>query len=305
VRADLLHVIVPSFNIRRFKSHGVNMRRFAREMREAGVCLHIVECAFGDIPFEFDDIEGVDHIGLYAQGPVWNKERLINIGISRLPRNWKYVAWVDGDITFMNAEWAAETVYALQHYSFVQPWSHCYDLGPSGEHLDLHHSFGRQWIEEEATIDKMGKGYRFAHPGYAWAATRATLEAVGGLVDTAVLGAADHHMALAIVGKAHLSFPGGISDGYKAPILLWQERIKRHGLTLGYVGGSVQHHYHGSKEHRRYVSRWGILERHKFDPKEDMKSNTSGLWELTGNKPALAKDMMAYYAGRNEDHTVL
>jgi hypothetical protein len=306
MRSDLLHVITPSFNIRRFKSHGINMRRFAQHMLESGVRLHIIESAFGDIPFALDDIEGVDHIGVYGQTPVWNKERLINIAISRLPRDWKYVAWIDGDIEFMNPDWAEETVYALQHYGFVQPWEHCYDLGPKGEHIDLHHSFGRQWIKAPDTIDKMGKGYTFAHPGYAWAATRQALEGVGGLLDTAALGAADHHMALALVGKAHLSVPGKISEGYKAPIMNWMRRAEQHiAGGLGYIGGTISHKFHGAKKDRAYVSRWDILVKHAFDPATDLKVNTAGLYELTGNKPALKRDMMAYFADRNEDATVL
>ena len=262
---------------------------------------------YGDAPPVYAGLPGVTHHHLQAKTVVWVKEALINAAIARLPRGWKNVAWIDGDLQFASPGWAAETVYALQHYDFVQPWEHCYDLGPFGEHLELHHSFGRQWIKEPETCARMGaSGYRFAHPGYAWAATRAALEATGGLIDTAPLGAADHHMALALIGRAALSVPGTMTEGYRRPILDWQDRAARHVAgNLGYVPGTIRHQFHGAKAGRAYVSRWDILARHGFDPGVDLKRNTSGLPELAGNKPALRRDIMAYFADRGEDATVI
>lgn len=307
MRSDLLHVVVPVFNPRRFKSHARNTARFLEHMIQSGVRLTVAECTYGDAAPVFAHVPGINHIHVQAKTVVWVKECLLNLAIARLPRDWKHVAWIDADLTFQQRDWAAETVYALQHYDFVQPWEHCYDLGPTGEHMELHHSFCRQWIKEPQTVGQMGKsGYRFAHPGYAWAATRHALESVGGLIETACLGAADHHQALAMVGKAKLSIPGGMTEGYARPILQWQDRVSQHvNGNIGYVGGTISHAYHGQKASRAYISRWDILKRHAFDPATDLKRNTSGVWELTGNKPGLRRDIMAYFADRAEDHTTI
>ncbi len=305
MRADLLHVIVPFFNPRRYRSHALNCARFIRHMLDHGVQVHVAECTYGDEPPFFAGVPGIEHHHFQAKTVIWEKEALINAAIARLPRDWKYVAWIDGDIEFTNGRWPEQTLYALQHFDFVQPWEHCYDLGAHGEHLELHHSFGRQWIKEPDTCDKLGgDGYRFAHPGYAWAATRSALEATGGLIETAALGAGDHHMALAMIGKAEISIPGGMSEGYRKPILDWQARAQRHLVgNVGYVGGTIRHAYHGEKAGRSYISRWDILKKHGFDPAADLKRNTSGLLELAGNKPELRRDVMAYFASRDEDRT--
>ena len=304
MRADLLHVVVPFFNPRRYQSHMLNGARFLRHMLDSGVQVHVAECTYGDAPAVYAGIPGITHHHFQAKTVCWEKEALINAAIARLPRSWKYVAWVDGDIEFQNRAWAEQTVYALQHYDFVQPWEHCYDLGAHGEHLELHHSFGRQWIKDPASCGRLAGYGTFAHPGYAWAATRSALEATGGLIETAVLGAADHHMALAMIGKADISLPGDISEGYRRPIMDWQARAQRHLVgNVGYVGGTIHHAYHGTKAGRAYVSRWDILKKHAFDPTTDLKRNTSGILELTGNKPELRRDVMAYFASRAEDQT--
>lgn len=302
MRADLLHVVTAISNPVRWASRIALFEQFAKHMLDSGVQLHVVECAYGDEPYQIPDIPGVNHIRVTAKTHVWLKENLLNIGISRLPRDWKYVAWIDADITFRKLGWAAETVHALQHFDFVQPWEHCYDLGPNDEHIQVHNSFGRQWVKEPITCSKMGKGYTFAHPGYAWAATRHALESVGGLLEHAICGAGDHHMALALIGKAHLSIPSGLPATYGKPILAWEARAQQHITgNIGYIPCTIEHGWHGDKSRRFYIDRWGILGRNAYDPETDIKRNTSGVLELAGNKPQLKRDLWTYFRARNED----
>jgi hypothetical protein len=146
----------------------------------------------------------------------------------------------------------------------------------------------------------------FAHPGYAWAATRQALEHVGGLIESAALGAADHHMALALVGRVERSIPAGVTEGYRRPLLRWQGRAERHiGRNIGALPGTIEHAWHGAKHRRRYVERWGVLTKHGFDPDEDLKRNTWGVLELAGNKPELKRDIDAYFRARDEDSNYL
>jgi hypothetical protein len=302
----LLHVVTVIANPVRWKSRLALYDRFEQHMLQSGVRLTTVECAFGDEDHALAVRPGVEHVKVWAKSHVWLKESLINLGLSRLPRDWRYVAWIDADITFRRADWAAATLHALQHFDLIQPWEHCYDLGPSGEHMALHCSFGRQWIRDPVTTGKLGKGYTFAHPGYAWAATRTAIEHLGGLIDHAVCGAADHHMALALVGKAAVSLPGHIHANYAKPVLGWQERAARHICgNVGYIPGTIEHGWHGSKDARRYIDRWSILTRHSFDPDRDIKRNAAGVIELAGNKPELKRDLWRYFQQRNEDANTL
>jgi len=303
VRADLLHVVTCIANPIRWASRIALFHRFAAHVLAAGAHLTVVECAYGDRPFACDAVAGAAHIGVRARTMLWVKENLLNIGIARLPQDWKYVAWIDADITFRHPDWAAETVHALQLYDIVQPWSDCYDLGPNGEHLQAYRSFCRQYVDNRPLGPNC---YPFAHPGYAWAATRQALEHVGGLIDTAVLGAADHHMAMALAARVRESVPGQISDGYLRPLLQWQGRAQQHiAGNIGYVPGTVEHSWHGAKERRAYIDRWNILVRNQFDPALDLKRNVWGMWELAGNKPRLRREIDAYFHARNEDANTL
>lgn len=301
-----LHVVTAITNPMRWQSRTKLFREFERHMLDSGVQLHVIEAAYGEIPHMLEPSHpSVNHIKRRVRTPVWSKECLINLAIQQLPDDWKYVAWIDADILFRHPRWAEETVYALQHHHVVQPWSTCYDLGPHGEHVQLHRSFCRQWVHEPHCIGKKGP-YTFAHPGYAWAATRQAMEWLGGLVETAAFGAGDHHMALALVGKSATSFPGGVTEGYKKPILAWEKRAEQFlARGIHYVEATIEHAWHGRKQDRKYVDRWSIPVKHGFDPETDLKRNVHGVLEFAGNKPGLIADMHAYNRSRNEDGNLL
>jgi len=303
MRADLLHVVTAIANPLRWMSRIRLFRDFAEHMRDSGVHLTVVECAYGDRPHELAGTPGVTHVPVRARTLVWTKENLLNIGLSRLPADWKYAAWIDADIAFRRCDWAAETVHALQTWDVVQPWTDCYDLGPNGEHVAVHRSFCRIWQDG----GEVGGGYgTFAHPGYAWAATRQALEHLGGLIETAALGAADHHMALALTGHVERSIPASLTGAYAAPLRRWERRAMQHiAGNIGAIGGTIEHFWHGEKRLRRYIERWDVLSGHSFDPDEDLKRNVWGVLELAGNKPGLARSIEAYFRQRREDSNTL
>ncbi len=182
---DPLHVVTAIANPIRWQSRTRLYRQFEEHMLDSGVHLTVVECAYGDCPHEFADNPHITHVPVRARSLLWTKENLLNIGLGRLPQDWRHAAWIDADITFRRCDWASETVHALQQYDVVQPWSDCYDLGPNDEHLQVHRSFCRL-AHEGAPI--ASNNYTFAHPGYAWAATRRALTLLGGLIETASAG---------------------------------------------------------------------------------------------------------------------
>ena len=300
---DTLDVVTAIANPIRWQSRARLYRQFEEQMLDSGVRLTVVECAYGDRPFELADNPHITHVPVRARSLLWVKENLLNIGLGRLKQDWHYAAWIDADIIFRRSDWATETVHTLQQYDVVQPWSDCYDLGPNDEHLQVHRSFCRL-AHEGAPI--ASSNYTFAHPGYAWAATRRALTLLGGLIETAALGAADHHMALALVDRVRESVPGGISDGYMRPLLRWQDRARQHiAGNIGYVPGSIEHIWHGAKTKRAYIDRWSTLTRNDFDPEQDLIRNTWGVLELAGNRPQLRLDIDRYFRARDEDSNSL
>jgi hypothetical protein len=306
-RAHELYVVAVVSNPVRWNSRNRLYREFAQHVLDSGAKLLTVECAFGDRPFELNDQPHVQHVGVRASGAalVWSKENMANIGISRLPPEAQYIATLDADIRFHRPDWASETVEMLQHFPVLQPWSDCYDTGPIGEHLELHRSFCRLYHERQPIVQGPHAGktpYRFAHPGFAWAYTRQALDQVGGLIETAALGAADHHMALALIGRVDESIPGQMSEGYKKPLHVWQQRAVTHiARNISFVPGTITHNFHGAKKKRYYVDRWNTLIKHGFDPATDLRRNSYGVFELALNKPELRHDIFRYFTSRNED----
>ena len=304
---ELLHVVTVMSNPIRWGSRLKLYQAFEEHMLDSGVRLTTVEVSFGDREAELANPH-VHHVKLRADGHAlaWHKENALNIGISRLPAAAKYIATLDADIEFRRKDWAEASVQALQHYHVIQPWADCYDLGPNGEHLDHHKSFcgliyHKQPIAQGPNVSK--SPYRFGHPGYAWAYTRQALEWTGGLIETAVLGAADHHMATALIGRVRDSVPRDLQPTpYTAPLERWEARAVKHiAGNIGHIGGTIEHGFHGPKAARFYVDRWSIVSKHGFDPDVDLKRNTHGLLELAGNKPGLRHDIDLYFRSRRED----
>lgn len=280
---------------------------FEKHMIESGVKLTTVECALGQRPFELSN-PAVNHVKVRHKTLPWNKENLINLGVAAALKSdpsAEYLCWNDADIEFLDPQWAVKTVHALQQYAIIQPWSDAYDLGPGGRHNHMahHQSFCYRWWNHQLTDNK---AYDVAHPGYSWAIRREAFEEVGGLIETAALGAGDRHMSLALIGEVLKQIAPGISDAYKRPLLQWQAlALKYINKNIGFVPGTINHFFHGRKVDRQYWSRWQILVRNQFDPSTDLKKNAYGVIELAGNKPRLAHDLDHYLRQRAEDGNVI
>jgi glycosyltransferase involved in cell wall biosynthesis len=228
---------------------------------------------------------------------IWIKESLVNLAVNRLPVDWKYVAWVDADITFLNKSWVTETVRALQNNDVVQLFQTAVNLGPAGESMKIDKSFGYMHTDSGTQLTKNDR-YGFWHPGYAWAVSRRAWDTMGGLVDWAILGSGDRHMAMAWIGRVDMSYPGNIHPNYKAMLKEYQLLCK--GFRLSYVPGTILHHWHGSLDNRRYRERWDIITKNNFDPFEDLDT-TGECVRLSTSGLRLEKEIYNYFLERKED----
>lgn len=293
------YVVTMVSNPERFASRGRLYCKFRQHMQDTGVSLLTAEIAFGGRPHEHD---GDGMIRLRSDHQLWHKENALNIAISRLPDDWRYVAWIDADVHFLRPDWATETIEQLQHFQVVQMFQQAIDLGPECEALATHQGFVHCWRAGR----RRGKDYTFWHPGYAWAARREAIDSLGGLIDWGILGAGDHHMALALIGSVQDSLPGETLARYNRKCRLWQERAES-GVrrNVGFVPGTILHDWHGKKADRRYVDRWKILLQHGYDPDNDIRRDWQGLIQLDPRKPRLRDDIRAYFRARREDSTDL
>lgn len=304
-----LYVISVISNPVRYNSRYRLYKEFEERLSKTpGIIHYTVETAHGERPHAITD-NNPRHIQLRTNQELWEKEAMINVALSRLPADWKYVAWIDADVEFVRPDWAIETVHQLQHYKIVQMFQDAIDLGPTKEVLEHHTSLGYLvatgkplLVNSNGYYGGSASGARFGHPGLAWAATREAVDGLGGLLDMAILGSGDHHLALSLIDKAEKSMPIGIHPNYFADVMRYQERAKiAVNGNFGYVPGTLLHHFHGKKINRGYQSRWSIIVDNKFDPHNDIHKDTQGLWKLTTSKPKLRDDIMRYFRSRQED----
>jgi hypothetical protein len=304
------HVITMISNPVRYKSRYALYEKFALEMERSGVQLWTAEIAFGDRPHLITESGNPKHLQLRTWDEIWHKENALNLMAQRLPRDWEYLAWIDADISFFpsssignstSRNWVDETVHQLQHYQIVQMFQQAIDIGPSGETMNVHQGFVYSYL----TGRPRGSGYPHWHPGYAWAIRREAFDYLGGLYDVSVLGSGDHLMANALLGDGVKQLPDSMTAGYKESMKLWEDRalkfIKR---DIGFVPGTILHHFHGAKRNRFYRSRWEILSKFNFDPEFDLKRDWQGLYQLEvleERQVGLRDAIRAYFRSRNED----
>lgn len=299
----VLYVVLPYFNFCRFQTRKRLFLEFVERTKLLGLSVRIVvvEGALKgegyDLPYPL--LGTYAHLRVELRNALWAKENLINIAVAQLPPTWQAMAWIDADLTFLNEDWVSHTWQGLQKYDVLQLFQTAVYLGPDGEAQKTERSFAYMNAHSEHPYHPKSK-YGQWHPGFAWAMTRKAYDQVGGLVDWAILGSGDRHMAMALIGKVDLSHPGNIHPGYARMLLGFQERAK--GLRLGFVLGTILHHWHGSLANRHYVERWTILTRNGgYNPETDIAYTKNGMVHLTETGKRLECDIVEYFASRRED----
>lgn len=297
-----LYIVLPYFNYCKYRSRIKLFLEFIKRISKHSLLrIVVIEGTPKGTPFDLPDFSDEVvflHIKVELNDRVWIKENLINLAIRNLPKEWNYVAWVDADLTFVNENWIQDTIQGLKKYSIVQMFDSAVNLGPHGESLKTEKGFMYQYLESGHSYNKNNK-YGVWHPGYAWACNRKAFEQMGGLVDFGILGSGDRHMALAWIGKAELSHPGNIHLDYMLKLKEFQDKCT--DLTVGYVPGTVLHHFHGSLKDRRYQERWTILTKHQYSPMKDIIYSKDGILQLTECGKRLQDPIDDYFLGRNED----
>jgi hypothetical protein len=292
------YVIAPISNPVRYLSRYRLYHEWLERMRAHKAQVLTVELQLGDRSFVVTERGNPMHLQLRGWDEIWHKENMINLAIQRLPEDWQFVAWIDTDIAFTRADWIEETVQQLQHHMWVQLFQTAIDLGPHGETLQAHNGFAWSYLQGKP----YGKHYSFWHPGFAWAARREAIDGVGGLIDRGILGAGDHHMALALIGRGASSYPSTIHPAYKAMVNRWQTRaLRRSRKDIGFVAGNILHAWHGKKKDRRYVERWDILTKTQYNPDSDIHRNWQGVFQLDEDKTELRDLVRQYFRQRSED----
>ena len=344
-----LYAVVPLFNPWRWKSRIKHTERAIQHFHDSGAVIVLVEIAFNRREFVFAD-SGLDgymascgindnrfrhkYIGLRTKDELWLKENAINLGVASLPHDWQQVCWLDSDVHFLRPNWTGECIQKLQHYAFLQMFSHARDLGPNYEMMgeDYPHanglSFVSAWMkgivrsspddpvrtenlvieqnEDDAGCSYGRLGEKRIFPGLAWACTRKAWDDVGGLFDAAIWGGGDWHMAHALIEKTEGMMRNDLHRNYKKLVNQWYQRCRTHiRQNVGIMEGSIVHHWHGKKTGRGYNTKHALLAKFGFDPPRHLKRDFQGLYQLHDDRSTAyvqIRDLMRKIAQeRNED----
>lgn len=309
-----LYAIVPIQNPWRWRSRWVHTERAIKHFVDSGATVILIEAAFNrrELAFENSGLDGTPtncdllgsdpkfrnrYIGLRSASELWLKENLINVAVSRLPYDWQQVCWLDSDVHFMRPNWVGECIHKLQHYDFLQMFSHARDLSPEYEllpegypHADgasFVHAFHRGTLEagKAAGARSLESGYTGypgrVWPGLAWAATRRAWDSVGGLQDYHVWGGGDWVAAHALIGKKKGMVRNDLHPNYQKLAEAWFENCEKYiRHNVGVMSGSIFHHWHGIKEARGYNKKHALLASIGFDPLRHLKRDYQGLHQL-------------------------
>ena len=273
-------------------------------MERSGVPLFIGECAFGDEAYELEPSSSV--FQFRCRDVMWQKERLLNLTIDRVPDRYTKIAWVDADILFTNPGWLVDTSERLQDVPVVQPFTHAMRLRPDETSYFGAGERSRGFCFTRSALPALSRlrYHVHGHTGFAWAADREVLTGLG-LYDAAIGGTADHLMAHAFCGDfgtpcLQLVFGGGSSylDHFRA----WaHDAWDRVGGRLGCVDGAVLHLWHGETVNRGYVRRYRELTRLGYDPSVHLRTGEEGLWAWSADGEFLADWAVGYFRDRRED----
>ena len=80
----------------------------------------------------------------------------------------------------------------------------------------------------------------------------------------------------------------------------YQKKVKH--LRIGYTPGVIRHHYHGTKENRKYSELWQVLVKHDYSPVKHITYDEKGILIPTPAFPEeFKKDIFNYFKERKED----
>jgi hypothetical protein len=246
-------------------------------------------------------------IQLVGGDAVWQKERLINVALERIPKHYTKIAWVDADILFENKLWLSEASALLEIHNVVQLCERIIRL-PIGRHQYSGH--GEVWetfgsiYQKEPNLLLQGNFGLHGHTGAGWAARRSMFDGIG-LYDYCVAGGADHLMAHAFCGDWESECVSKmLSDGsqWHLHATEWAEQVySRARARVGVVKGSALHLWHGNLATRQHVHRFTALHAHNYDPSVDVTIGADGLLYWTNGKTSLHSDLAAYIDSRRTE----
>lgn len=293
------------FNPAGYATKQANYRVFRRMLR---VPLVAVELSFGE-RFELGPGDAEILVQLRDGDVMWQKERLLNIAVTRLPRECDFVAWLDCDILFDRSDWPREAVRELARVPVCQLYRRVYHLAPGvaaadpGSCVVSYESIAYAFVKGlPVSAGSLGEAQPNIYTwGHAWCARREFVEQYG-LYDRCILGGGDRALAQGIIGQAEeLIARNWMGPGHAEDYRRWVSAVRQQVTAMTYIEGDIHHLWHGNLERRQYRMRWRILADHGYDPATDLALSAEGCWKWNSPKSGMHRAIRDYFGSRRED----
>lgn len=302
----MLWAICAYFNPQRYRRRRTNYSVFRQQL---GLPLLAVELGFDGV-YELTDDDAEQLVQLPTGDVMWQKERLLNLALERLPGSCDTVLAVDCDVFFPHPDWRDALGHALESHPVVQAYNHALHLNRAwspGNALESHRIFEQRALAGlESPADALAIATRrsqvTAAIGHAWGFRRAVLGS-DGFFDSCIIGGGDSAIAGAAFGVPEAvvelhAMPPGQARRYRT----WAERFRqRMQGSVGCVDSPLAHLWHGTMVNRQPGARHRVLVEHDFDPAHDIRLDDNGAWRWNSPKPALHEALRRYFAERRED----
>lgn len=318
-----LWAITSYYNPARYRRRRLNFHAFRRHLAVPLLAIELSPDGRG----ELDDDEADIVLRLRGDDRIWQKERLLNLGMQHLPPHVSHVAWIDADLIFADPDWSDRARAALDRDGgMVQLFDTALHLAESvdpdmpfeaREPMELAfapgYSIGRamregcfaqlanDWGKRSAGQPVSTDAYNVF--GFAWAARRDVVTAAG-LYDSNVIGGGDAIVAFAHVGQLEqflVSRP--YTEAHREHIRRWVARARDAGLLahMGDVPQTAWHLWHGAIANRNYVTRYQVLVDHDYDPARDIVIEPEQPLRWADPGSAMANAVARYFFERRED----
>ena len=217
-------VLTAYFNPVGYRSRYRNFQIFRRSLNAP---LITVELSFND-SFELDPEDSTALIRRKSPDVMWQKERLLNIALSMVPEECRYVVWIDCDVVIRSPSWIRRVREQLNQHQMVQLYRKVAHVRKGTGKTTVER---KEVLFEETSVVSYIRGRDPEKPdleltrsrrqrglcnGMAWAARRNLLNAHG-FYDGSIAGGGDTAIASAAFGQmdAAIAYHGMNGDQIK------------------------------------------------------------------------------------------
>ena len=295
---DDMAVLLVYFNALSYKKLAQNLCLIYHTLTRAGIPVYLVEHCFKDQTPLFPE-NGTTIFNTRSDSYMFYKENLLNWIMPKVPAHYTKFFMMDCDVLFDKEAWYDDVSVLLDTHDIVQPFDTASWLNSDLKTINLK----RDGIVFANNTDRrlcLSK----VHAGFAWAFRRKFIQPIG-IFDENIIGSGDTILGSAILGKKLLN------NDYENNAPEWMRNnsniyCKSFKGTYTYYSQTLYHLWHGSRENRKYVDRYGDFKAAYNTDISDKDGlfvlNHYGLYEFKETiREQLNEVLLNYFKGRDED----